>query len=512
MKMKLKYIIGIALVTLAIQSCQKDLDINTDPNYPADVNADSYFSSGVVFITSAVGGDLQLLGGMWAQHYAQNASSNQYTNIDSYNIPNSSTYITRSWSLIYAGALPDFQLALDKAKAKNYWHYWMASKIMSVYCFHVLTEAYGNVPFSEALQFSQFKTPQFDDAKTINSKLIVLLDSALAVLPQARDAQDLKPMGKNDFLFNGDMDSWSSFAKSLKLKILMRDPNFSANASSIQALLDDDDFLTIDAKFVSFENKENISNPLYENDRRKLNTTENIRASSTLSRYLHANNDPRAAVFMEKAVAPTATLGNYDYVGLPQGGYTLGSAYNKRTSKALIKATDPVYFMSLAEVEFLKAEAYVRLADPASAKTAYDNGVIAAFERWRGAKDADDIEFIFPDVDNVDNFIGAGRPYEFNQTSTTTMLESIWRQKWIAAARAQGWEAFLEINRTGFPKYGTVDSRSSSYVVGNLAPSINTVLAAGVFPKRLIYPKTSADYNPNTPVSKIQDVMWWHKQ
>ncbi|HEX2935928.1 MAG TPA: SusD/RagB family nutrient-binding outer membrane lipoprotein, partial [Bacteroidales bacterium] len=103
-------------------------------------------------------------------------------------------------------------------------------------------------------------------------------------------------------------------------------------------------------------------------------------------------------------------------------------------------------------------------------------------------------------------------PYEFNETSTTTMLESIRRQKWIAATRSQEWEAFLEINRTGYPNYGTVDSRSSSYVVGNLAPSINTVLPAGVFPKRLIYPKTSADYNPNTPVSTIQQPLWWQKQ
>lgn len=510
--MRFKYIIGIVLVALTIQSCTKDLDINTDPNYPTDVNADSYFSSGVLWITSAVGGDLELLGGIWAQHYAQNSSSNQYTNIDSYNVPNSSSYITRSWGAIYAGALPDFQLALDKAKAKGYWQYWMASKIMSVYCFHVATEAYGDVPFSQALQFGQYKTPVFDDAKTINSKLIAMLDSALAVLPQASDAQDLKPMGKNDFLFNGDMNNWASFAKSLKLKILMRDPDFATNATAIQGLLDDDDLLTLDAKFAAFEDKENISNPLYESDRRKLNTTENLRASSSLSRFLHDNNDPRAAVFMEKAVAPTSALGNYDYVGLPQGGYTLGSSYNKRTSKALIKATDPVYFMSYAEVEFLKAEAYVKLGDAASAKTAYDNGVTAAFERWRGAKDADNIEFIFPGVDDVNNFIGTGKPYEFNETSTTTMLESIWRQKWIAATRSQEWEAFLEINRTGYPNYGTVDSRSASYVVGNLAPSINTVLPAGVFPKRLIYPKTSADYNPNTPVSTIQQPLWWQKQ
>jgi hypothetical protein len=93
------------------------------------------------------------------------------------------------------------------------------------------------------------------------------------------------------------------------------------------------------------------------------------------------------------------------------------------------------------------------------------------------------------------------------------MLESIWRQKWIAGVRAQAWESFLEINRTGYPNYGTVNSQSASYVIGNLAPSINSVLPSGQFPRRLIYPKTSTDYNKNTPVAvPIQTKLWWHKQ
>jgi hypothetical protein len=92
------------------------------------------------------------------------------------------------------------------------------------------------------------------------------------------------------------------------------------------------------------------------------------------------------------------------------------------------------------------------------------------------------------------------------------MLESIWRQKWIAAVRSQGWESFLDSNRTGFPKAGLVTSLDPGYVIGDFAPSINSVLPAGEFPRRLIYPKSSSDYNPNTPVVKpIQTKQWWHK-
>lgn len=500
------YLIGMVLLSMMISSCNSLLDINKDPNYPTDVNADKFFSSGLMWTSSTVGADLELLGGMWSQHYAQHAGSNQYTGVDSYNIPNNSAYMTSTWGNLFAGALPDFKLAMSKAEATGDWHYWMASEIMTAYSYHILVDAYGNIPFTEALDIEKYKNPKFDDAKTVNQGIIALLDAAIA---RRADAAAKAPMGKNDFVFNGDIDMWTKFAKSLKLKILMRDPSFATNRTAIQALLAENDLLNADCKVAVFVDKENNSNPLYENDRRKLNTPNNIRASSTLARFLFANGDPRAGAFMEKAFTPDPVMG--PYVGMPQGGYTLGAAYGNLTSRAVLAATDPVYFMSLAEVEFLKAEANVLLNNTAAAKTNYDAGVTAAFLRWKDAKDASNVS-VYPVGFDVANFIGAGKVYAFNQTSTTTMLESIWRQKWIAAVRCQAWEAFCDVNRTGYPKAGSVTSQDPSYVVGNFAPSINTVLAAGDFPRRLIYPKTSSDYNSNTPVViPIQTKLWWNK-
>lgn len=502
--MRKLYLFGFVLLSMMVSSCE--LDINKDPNYPTVVDADKFFSSGLMWTSTVIGGDLELLGGMWAQHYAQNAGSNQYTNIDSYNLPNNSSYITRSWGALYSGALPDLQITMTKTEASGAWNYWMASKIMTAYCFHLLVDAYGNIPFSQALDFEQYKNPIFDDAKGVNASIIAMLDEALA---KKSDAAAITPgMGSSDLIFGGDIDMWGKFAKSLKLKILMRDPNFAANRTAIQALLTEDDLLDADCSIVVFQDKENNSNPLYESDRRKLNTQNNLRASSTLSLFLFKYSDPRAPVFMDVAASPDPIYGSY--LGLPQGGYTLGSAYQNKSSRALLAATDPVYFMSLAEVEFLKAEANVLLNNPVDAKTNYDNGVTAAFERCKGAKDVDKKD-IFPSTFDVNTFIGVGKPYEFDQTSATTMLESIWRQKWIAAVRCQAWEAFLDVNRTGYPRIGTVTSQDPAYVVGNFAPSINSVLGGVEIPRRLIYPKTSSDYNSNTPVSVINTKLWWHK-
>lgn len=487
------------LALFAVASCDKTLDINDNPNYPTSSSADLSLASGEVFITSAIGGDLQLLGGIWSQHYAQHTGSNQYTGIDSYNIPNSSSYTTRTWSLFYAGALPDLENAIAQSAKDKEWSFWFMSQTLKAFSFHVLVDLYGEVPFTDALKGIEVN-PKYNTGKEVNAAIIAILDQALAKATDAKTANDLllSARTKSDLLLDCDIDTWIQFAKTLKLKVMLRD--YTANKTAINALLAEGDLLTTDVAFAKFEDKENASNPLYENDRRKLNTPNNLRASSTLAIFLNANKDPRKDIFFEKSYAlshPEEGAAVDSIVGLPQGGYTLGSSWTQLSSRARLAATDPVYLMSAAESHFLQAECLVLDGKTAEAKTQYDLGVTAAFNRWGLS---------------ATSFITAGGKYAFNVTSSTTMLQSIWRQKWIAAVRSQAWDSFFEINRTGYPAYGTQRSSVAGYVVGALAPSVNSVLPTGEFPRRLVYPKSSVDYNPNAPVTiPLQTKMWWHK-
>lgn len=479
----------ISAALLVLSSCDSMLDINQNPNYPTTSSADLSLSSSEVFVASAIGGDLQLMGGIWSQHYAQHTGSNQYTGIDSYNLPNSSSYVTRTWSLFYSGAIPDLETAISASEKNNEWSLWFMAKTLKAFSFHILVDFYGEIPFSEATKGVSIN-PKYDSGKSVNAGIIAILDEAIAKEADAKTANGFLADSrlKSDLLLGCDIDTWVKFAKTLKLKILLRD--YAANKLAINALLTEGDLLTTDVAFAKFEDKENNSNPLYENDRRKLNTPNNLRASSTLVKYLASKSDPRLAAFYEKNSAGA-------FVGLPQGGYTLGTSWTSKTSRAVLEATDPVYLMSAAESHFLQAECLALDGKTAEAKTQYDLGVSSAFERYGLS---------------ASTFIAAGGAYEFATTSQTTMLQSIWRQKWIAATRCQAWDSFFEINRTGFPAYGTKTSETAGYVIGELAPSINTVLPAGEFPRRLVYPKTSVDYNPNAPVTiPMQTKMWWHK-
>ncbi len=504
---RLSALVVICLVVLA--SCTDYLDINKDPRYPEKAATNLLVSSGITWSAARLGRDAQLVGSMWSQHYTQNNSSNQYKPIDSYNMTNNSTEITALWSSFYSGALPDFKIAISQAETNGEWNYWVAAKVMTAFDFHVMASFFETIPLTEALEGENLLSPVYDESHSVDAAIISLLDAAIA---KKSEAKALASMSTNDFVFGGNIDNWIKFAKTLKLKILIRD--FDNNTAAIQSLLTENDFLTTDATLTQFTDAENYSNPLYESDRRKLNTANNIRLSATLASYLISNNDPRIASIGETVTknidgsdAPANT-----YRGLDQGTadyYTQIMFPSDAHSRARLAATDPVYFMSAAESYFLQAEAYARLNDAGNAKAKYDLGVTAAFTRWGFGTTAA-------------TFIAAGNAYEFNAGDQNAMLTSILTQKWVAAARCQAWDAFFDICRTGIPALGTqyvnnIQDPSQGnplYVVGTLTPSYYSVLAAGSFPCRYTIPKNSSDYNTNAPKASdypITKKMWWHK-
>lgn len=483
---------GIAgLMLLSSVSCSDYLDINKNPNYPAEVNYTVLLPSGIAATAAVLGSSYELYGGMWAQHYTQGQTSNQYNTIVNYSITNTSE--NRMWNTPYSIALPDLDLVINQTEAIGAWNYWAIAKVMMAFNYHVLVDTYGSIPFTEALKGDEnLFNPKFDDSKTVVYPGIhALLDEVIAKAADLEGAS-LPDLTTQDFIFGTpdgtDMHKWVAFAKSLKLKLYMRD--FEANKAAIRSLLSENDLLAVDAKMDLFLDLENKSNPLYENDRRKLNTKNNIRACVTLADYMKETNDPRLHNFYNLNEDGTGTTAL-------KAGDRPTSLKTGQVSIVVLEARDAVYLMSAAEVAFLKAEAYARLGDAANAKTNYDAGVTLAFERWQ--KDAAP-------------FIAAGGAYAFNASNLDAMLTSILTQKWMAATRCQAWDAWFDINRTGIPALGSTYPGEEGYVWGHLTPVIGSALGAGEYPRRMLYPKTSSDYNSNTPaVVPLQTKQWWQK-
>ncbi|WP_455626315.1 SusD/RagB family nutrient-binding outer membrane lipoprotein [Parabacteroides sp.] len=515
MKRKNYIYTGVLALALGVSmvSCGDYLDINDNPNFPTEASLATLLPSAEITTIAQTGYNGALIGNMWMQYTTQGNTTNQYNTTVNYSITTAS--YNAFWTNAYANTLPDLKLLIEQAEAEGAWNFWLIGKVLMAYNYHILTDIYEDIPFTEALQAKEFPKPKYDDSRTVvYPGILALLDEAIAKQSEAADRGN-PVLSTGDYYFNGKIDKWVAFAKSLKLKVMLRD--FESYKSQISSLLSDGNLLEEDCAVTVFEDATNKGNPFYEYNIRQLNTRENIRASHTLLEFLLANEDPR---IMELFLPTTVAQRRIDagetltyretFEGLPQGTKPSSQAEDEE-SVPLVNSSrykqaydDPVYLMNKAECYFLIAEAYARLGNAAEAKTAYDKGVTAAFDRWGF---------------DASSFISEGAPYAFKNTSAAEMLKCILTQKWVSYAKANSWDAWFDRNRTGIPsisKAFTVrvsnqkPGLTEGYELGTLVAPGSTVLQPMEFPRRMLIPDISAQYNENAPTTKaLQEPMWW---
>lgn len=503
--MKRKSIISIMLLftlAFAMVSCEKDfLDINTDPNNPAESSVQLTLPAGIASSAYVIGGYYQLLGGFWAQHWTQSVGASQWRELDAYNLQ-STDFDTRQWGQLYAGALSDLKWVRDNSRSTQNWSYYLMTTAIQAYTYQVLADLYDKIPFSEALQgLGENTTPKWDNGQDVYDALIVMLNEALShdykTFKSVNNptATALEP-GTDDVIFGGNMDKWEQFVNTLKLKIYLHQsykrPTV-AQAGIQQMFTANAPFLTSDAVFANFENQQNKRNPVYETFIDRL--AGNISVSKTIFSFLNANADPRLPMLINKNQKTPA-----QYVCLAQGDFfntTLGTGANiQNLSTPVLNPTDPVVFFSASESYFMQAEAVLRMSVAGDAKALYEQGINASFTKLG--------------VTGASTLYGAGGPYEYPVAGTEEQkLEKIIVQKWVAMTNFQSLEAFLEQSRTHYPKISTVPASDASYVPGEWTISLNNT-TANQWPKRLLFPESERKRNPNTPaLVPLTTKVWW---
>src|SRR5690606_29722747 len=122
-------------------------------------------------------------------------------------------------------------------------------QILLAYNMAILTDMYGDVPFSEAFDPFGNKTPKVDKQEAIYAQILTLLNEAIVNIPKG-DNHVTGDYSSHDLLFNGGAtgnDRWIKFANGLKARYTMRLLHVSADKT--QALEDVIEF--VDASFVS---------------------------------------------------------------------------------------------------------------------------------------------------------------------------------------------------------------------------------------------------------------------
>jgi hypothetical protein len=497
--MKKNIIKSIAVLALSLTfGCTKITDINTSPNNPPLTSAtpEILFPSGVASTSARIGGELNILGGFWAQYYTQYTLANQYRNIDSYNLTKND--LNGDYDELFAGALEDYQLAITQAKAKQQWNYVLMCTVMKAYTYEVLADLYDQVPYTQALTGQANTQPAFDKGHDIYVGLIAEIDAALA---QNYNVALSPTDAPTDFVFGGGagaMTQWAEFAHTLELKMYLRMIN--TNAADAQAgvakLYAHPDFLSVNAGMTAFANTPNKDNPFYEYNIRSLNTTTNIKASSTFVTYLLVTQDPRT----------TPLFGTANPVGINQGDYNgTNPTYGGATSPVQTPL-DPVWFISAAESYFLRAEAVARFGVTDLGGTdavLYKAGIAASFT-------ANGLSTTTAPFTTYTAQASVAYP---TGGTLAAKLQAIITQKWVSLAQGcHALEAFFEQERTGYPLISAVYSTAGTYVPGQWVYSLNGVTANKAFPKRLIFPKSESDRNSNTPAQvPLTTPVWWGK-
>ncbi len=469
-----------SIVVLTSQfGCKKTFDINKNPNYPEDVTVKELLPAAEVSISHQLGNYFQVVGGIWGQYWTQSPNSSQYRNFEQYN-PGPSTANT-AWQELYAGALTDLDRIVTKADtALNTRNYTAIAKILQGFTYQLLTDNFGDIPFSEALKGESTTgvgnvSPKYDKQQDVYAGIIKLVK-------EGRDMITFDGMspGTDDVILQGDMATWGQFANTLLLKMYLRmiyvNPGMAMQGiTELQA--DQYGFLGNTVQ-ISYTSDPGNTYPLY-SEMANLNYTQNLIASATSVDSMVARQDPRVDVFYTGIVAL-----QQGYYSIPNpGSYSTPSGTVGGNAQDPSSAEAPVKFISSYESLFLQAEAAARLGT-GDAATLYKTAIETSMAEY-GIDPTDPVVVRYTDTTAVYPLGG----------SLEEQVKAIITEKWYAMNGTQNIEAWTEWRRTGYPDFFTLSVNSR---VGNN------------FPARLPYPETELTRNANFPGQKqVIEKVWW---
>jgi hypothetical protein len=391
---------GAALAMFAT-ACDADkvTEANNNPNDPTDAPSSSLFTNaarnGVARWQDGVGGTRY---GFLPQHLAQV----QYPDDDSYLAARLGAAATSGlFNSSYNIELQDLKLIIDRGIAANQPGLWGPAQVLSSWEFGVLTDVFGDVPYTEAFDPAVLK-PAYDAQQAIYSGLFTDLDSAADALATASPQ-----LGDGDPIYGGDPASWRKFANSLRLRHAMRLTNVATEAGRINTEVTD--AVAASEGGLILTNAENAElawpgDGIYDNPwANNFKTRDDHRISTRLMRYMRDLNDPRVGILAMPAEEPLAEDPAVTLNYCPGGGTTcyvgLVNALTQAIASPLLPNTSrpgaifypgvtaygtfggsgssyPSHLMTAAEVEFLLAEAAERgIGGVTNAALHYNNGI-----------------------------------------------------------------------------------------------------------------------------------------
>jgi len=444
-------LIGIVLIfSILLFGCKKwiDPDMNIDPDQPSDVPME--------YLVTSIESTLGFIGGgntsvrttnIWMQLF--DGTARQSFTEARYTL--TSADVNDLWDNMYAQTMMDCYTLINKAGEKESPYYAGVGKVCMAASLGIITNLYGDIPYTEAFQGSENLQPAYNSQQEIYGIIDQLLTDAVNDLGSDANAVDLA----GDFIYDNDVSQWIKAANALHARFSLYQKKYDDAISYADKAMtsNDDDFE------VPFEDTPTGSNPLNQ----FMADRGDVRMCSTFINELVNTNDPRLPFYAGKA--PSG-----DYVGSNPG------SANAATSEPgdFVAASDaPTRFATFMEMNFIKAESYFKKGDKDNALTAYKDAVTASLMKVTG------------EVDSTYN-----ADFIQNETTGSLNMQKIIEQKYKADYGTV--LPFDDWRRTGFPSF-------LQEVAGATRPT----------PTRFPYPQSEINYNSNCPVGvSINDKLW----
>ena len=208
----------IGMTTLTLVSCSDWLNINTDPENPSSESA-TYQTrlAHIEFYTNSATQFAAWRSSMSMGDWTRNYNGGTYWSMSFWS-PQTGA-VTTPYQWWFVGAASNISYMYDKALAAGAWHYAGVAKIIRAYGFMLMTDLYGEMPYTDAV--GENATPFYDNGKTIYLGCLNELNEGLELLAKTQDAK-LPALAEGDYWNNGDVAKWIKFGNLLKARYCVK--------------------------------------------------------------------------------------------------------------------------------------------------------------------------------------------------------------------------------------------------------------------------------------------------
>ncbi len=493
-----KKIIALLLLVSLTFSCEEYLDINDDPNAPADVALDLRLKPTILLANGAA---------MWRGTREVVAITQNMANRQPGQAPDCWKFTNQYfiWQNTLVWTYPNAADLIVMGEDQGSPHYSGAGKIMKAFLLLLLSDQLGSIPYDDLYDGRQstILEPKFEEQKVVYEKCIALLDEAVEDLSSTENEIPLNRRD-GDILYEGDTEKWIKFAYAMKARYL----NHYTKKSSLY-----DPAAVIEACENAFDGDGQDAEFAYNADGGQTQANPWSRrgygdfGSLTMPRYGGFSNffvtmlqsspfdedsvDARLPIIMPPADSTGLFTGLVVGRGVDEGMSL--TDYSQVPGGFYTEADSPWPFITYAEVKFIEAEAKLRSGDLAGAREALREGVSANMRKLG----VDGL-----DIADAEARINALTDADF--TPLNAGLHYIMTQKYIA----------LIINPETWVDMRRMDYDSTIYHGLRQPENVNVIFGPDEWIRAMIYEYNEENRNPynipdNTAEVRLKTPVWW---